>query len=64
MSLSSEDAEMCKGKFCTNLLTSWHEAKNGLCDLCLWDQQEHNDKLDKERKISESNRKTDRKRYT
>ncbi len=34
MSYDLENAEMCKGDKCTNLLTSRHEAKRGLCLIC------------------------------
>lgn len=34
MSINFEDAEICKGDKCTNLLTSRHEAKTGFCLIC------------------------------
>lgn len=34
MSIDFNNAEMCKGDKCTNLLASRHEAKRGLCLIC------------------------------
>lgn len=42
MSLDFDIAPHCKGKRCTNLLTSWVDFKNGYCDLCIqekWDEE-------------------------
>lgn len=54
MSIDFDDAPMCNGKYCTNLLTSWSDFKRGFCDICAWEDQNEQDKKAEEKKIEEA----------
>ena len=50
MSLDFDIAPYCKGKNCTNQLTSYTEYKNGFCDLCMYEEEKDEDGKREERK--------------